>query len=151
MIDFRSSPADRVLEIDDEEADLVLAALSSESARQVLTALNTGPATVAELADMTELTPQNVSYHLEKLDEADLVQTDGMRGTGGNKVTVYAPASSVSISTETDARHWRPNMSILGIVLGILLTLTCLLSFVGPHVDVLAMLGYGFALLNTVV
>lgn len=149
MIDLHASSADRVLEIDEEEADMVLAALSSESARQVLTALNTGPATVSELADTTDLTPQNVSYHLGKLNEADLVRTDGTRSTGGDEATVYAPARSVIVSTETDAGHRRPRMSVLGIVIGILLTLACLLSLVEPHVDLLAMLGYGLALLRT--
>lgn len=151
MIDLHSSQADRVLGIDKEEADLVLAALSSESARQVLTALNNSPATVAELADMTDLTPQNVSYHLGKLDEADLIRTDGTHGAGGNEATIYAPARSVIVSTETDAEHWRPRMSVLGIAIGVLLTLVCLLSLVGPHVDLLAMLGYGLALLSSII
>ena len=150
MVDLRFSSANHVVGIDEEEAGPVLAALSSESARQVLTALNAGPVTVAELAAMTDLTPQNVSYHLGKLDEADLVRIEGTRGNNGNEATVYASARSVTISTRTNAGRRQSGMSVLGIGLSILLTLACLLSLVGPHIDLLAMLGYGLALFSTV-
>lgn len=146
---LRSSSADRIIKIDDEEADQVLAALSAGSARQLLTALNKGPATVSELAEETGLTPQNVSYHLGKLDEADLVEPAGTAGTE-NGATIYASARSVTLSTETDDGQWQYPVSAVGILVGGLLSLVCLVSVVEPHIDLLAIAGYGLAFLNYV-
>lgn len=134
MAFHRSPSADRVLGIDDEETDIVLDALSSDSARQVLAALNDSPATAAELADRTGLTTQNVSYHLGKLVDAELVRTDGERGTGGNAATVYAPAKRTIVSTEPVVTPSRPVISTLGIALGVLLILTCIHSLADPSV-----------------
>lgn len=143
------SSGDNVISIDDEEADQVFAALSADSARELLSALNEGPATVPELADVTGLTPQNVSYHLGKLDEAELVEpveTDSSE----NGATVYAPARSITVSTETDGGRWQYPLSSVGILVGGVLTLVCLMSVVDPHFDLLAIVGYGLGLLKFV-
>lgn len=134
MPDLRPSPTDDVIGIGDEEADEVLDALSTESAREILVALNDGPATVAELADRTGLTAQNASYHLGKLTDSDLVQKDGTSGTGGNEATVYAPARSVVVSTNAvDGRGVR--LGVAGLVAGGVLSFVCLSSLVGAAVS----------------
>jgi DNA-binding transcriptional ArsR family regulator len=53
--------------------DSVLAAISDESRRTVLTALSEGPATVNELAALLPIARPGVSRHLRVLREAGLV------------------------------------------------------------------------------
>lgn len=125
-----SSPPDDVIGIDDSDADEVLDVLSTESARQILVALNDDSATVSELADRTGLTPQNVYYHLEKLTETDLVRIEGTRGTDGNEATMYAPARSIAVFTRTNSGfQLRPG--VVGLLAGSLLSLACLSSVLG--------------------
>jgi len=124
MASVRPTAADTVLEIDDDEAEVVFAALSSASARRILSALDDGPATVSELAEETDQTPQNVAYHLEKLTEADLTRTVGTRTANGNDATVYARARSVTISTDADSRY-RRRLGIVGVVAVIVAAFTC--------------------------
>lgn len=144
-----SSPAaDRVLGIDDGETELVLDALSPESARRVLAALDEGPATASELAGRTDLTPQNVSYHLEKLTGAELVRAEGSRGSGGNAATVYAPAKTTLVSTATDATPDQPRIGALMFAAGVLLTLVCVHSIVEPAA-LLELIGHGLGHLFT--
>lgn len=139
MAKFPSSPADNVIGIDDNEAEEVLSALSPDSAREILIALHNGPATVSELADKTDLTAQNISYHLEKLTEADLVRTAGMRGTGGNAATVYEPGKSMSLSTNTGGGY-RIRQSFAGILVGSVLALICVSSVAGLAIDSLLLI-----------
>jgi DNA-binding transcriptional ArsR family regulator len=138
---FRRSPTptDNVLELDDEETERVLTALSAESARQIRSALNEEPATVSELADRTGLTPQNVSYHLGKLVDADLVRSDGTSGTGGNEATRYAAGRDVVVSTEHGAAHRRPRLGIVGLAFAVVLVSICLHPLVVPSDDIVAM------------
>lgn len=139
MAPFPSSPAKSVIGIDDDEADAVLSALSTESARNILITLHDGPATVSDLADTTDLTAQNVSYHLEKLTAADLVRTAGTRGTAGSEATVYKPGKSVLLSTNTDGGY-RLRYSFAGILVGSVLALICLSSVAGLAGDSLLLL-----------
>lgn len=143
------STGDGVITIDDEEADRVFAALSADSARELLSALNEAPATVPELAEVTGLTPQNVSYHLGNLEEADLVEPVETAGTE-NEATVYAPTRSVTVSTATDEGRRQFPVGAVGILVGGLLTTVCLLSVVDPHIDLLALVGYGLGILKYV-
>lgn len=145
----RTSSDDNVINIDDEEADQVFAALSPDSARELLSVLNERPATAPELAEVTGLTPQNVSYHLGKLEDAELVEAVGANSTE-NRATVYAPTRSITVSTETDERRRQYPVSTVGIMVGGLLTLVCFLSVVDPHADLLAIAGYSLGLLKYV-
>lgn len=149
MRNLRTSSEDSVITIDDEEADQVFAALSADSARELLSVLNEGPATVPELAEVTGLTPQNVSYHLGKLDEAELVEPVETADSE-NEATVYAPTRSITVSTETDESQPQYPLSAVGIMVGGMLTLVCLLSVVDPHIDLLAIVGYSLGLLKYV-
>lgn len=149
MRHLRSSSGDSVITIDDEEADRVFAALSADSARELLSALHEEAATVPELAEMTGLTTQNVSYHLGKLDEAELVEPVDTEDTE-NGATVYAPTRSITVSTETDEGGWQYPVGAVGILVGGLLTLVCLMSVVDPHIDLLALVGYGLGALEYV-
>ncbi|WP_066416544.1 ArsR/SmtB family transcription factor [Halorubrum aethiopicum] len=83
----------RVVGVDDEEADELLAALGSETARNVLSTLHEKPATTSELADELDTSLQNVQYHLSKLTDAEVVDViDTTYSEKGREMNVYAPA-----------------------------------------------------------
>ncbi|MFC5279429.1 ArsR/SmtB family transcription factor [Halorubrum rubrum] len=83
----------RVVGVDDEEADELLAALGSETARNVLSTLHERPATTSELADELDTSLQNVQYHLSKLSDAEVVDViDTTYSEKGREMNVYAPA-----------------------------------------------------------
>ncbi|MFD1571556.1 ArsR/SmtB family transcription factor [Halorubrum laminariae] len=83
----------RVVGVDDEDADDLIAALGSETARKILTRLHDEPATKSELAAAVDTSLQNVQYHLGKLDDADLVDViDTTYSEKGREMDVYAAA-----------------------------------------------------------
>ncbi|WP_123621482.1 winged helix-turn-helix domain-containing protein [Halorubrum sp. CSM-61] len=83
----------RVVGVDDDDADELIAALGSETAREILTRLHDEPATKSELADAVDTSLQNVQYHLSKLDGADLVDVvDTTYSEKGREMDVYAAA-----------------------------------------------------------
>ena len=83
----------RVVGVDDDDADELIAALGSETAREILTRLHDEPATKSELADAVGTSLQNVQYHLSKLDGADLVDVvDTTYSEKGREMDVYAAA-----------------------------------------------------------
>ncbi|GAB7008516.1 ArsR/SmtB family transcription factor [Halorubrum trueperi] len=83
----------RVVGVDDEDADDLIAALGSETAREILTRLHDEPATKSELATDVDTSLQNVQYHLSKLDGADLVDVvDTTYSEKGREMDVYAAA-----------------------------------------------------------
>lgn len=96
LFPFRSSkdqtPEPRVLDLDEEAANDVFDALSSETARLMLHSLYTEPQTASELADHADTSLQNVRYHLDKFEAAGLIESVGEAySEQGNEMTVYAP------------------------------------------------------------
>ncbi len=91
-----STPDDReprVIGVEDDEADALIAALGSETARDLLSSLHEEPATTSELATELETSLQNVQYHLRRLSDADLVEVvDTAYSEKGREMNVYAPA-----------------------------------------------------------
>jgi DNA-binding transcriptional ArsR family regulator len=82
----------RVIGVDSEDADDLLSALSSNTARRLLTALHEEPDTPASLADRLDTSLQNVQYHLGKLESADVVRViDTVYSEKGREMKVYAP------------------------------------------------------------
>ncbi|WP_256403528.1 ArsR/SmtB family transcription factor [Halorubrum salinum] len=83
----------RVVGVDDEDADDLIAALGSETAREILTRLHDEPATKSEVAAAVDTSLQNVQYHLGKLDDAELVDViDTTYSEKGREMDVYAAA-----------------------------------------------------------
>ncbi|WP_336000820.1 ArsR/SmtB family transcription factor [Halorientalis halophila] len=83
----------RVIGVDSEDADDVLSALTSETARTVLSELHDDPAPPAALADRVDTSLQNVQYHLEKLEDAGAIEViDQIYSEKGREMNVYAPA-----------------------------------------------------------
>jgi DNA-binding transcriptional ArsR family regulator len=88
----RSSP--QVVRVGEDEADEVLDALRSDTARALMAALYESPAAPAELAERTDTTVQNINYHVNNLRSAGLVEpVDTRYSEKGREVTVYGPAS----------------------------------------------------------
>ncbi|WP_458208396.1 ArsR/SmtB family transcription factor [Haladaptatus sp. NG-SE-30] len=84
--------APRVLGVDSDDADDLLGALSSDTARSLLSALHEDPATASELSDRVDTSLQNAQYHLGKLEDADLIsQVDTIYSEKGREMKVYAP------------------------------------------------------------
>ena len=85
----------RVVGLDSEEADDLMAALSSTTARQLLAELHEEPAPPGELADRADTSLQNAQYHLENLEDAGAVEVVGTAySEKGREMRVYGPADS---------------------------------------------------------
>lgn len=83
----------RVIGLDSDDADDLIGALSSSTAREVLTALHDEPATPSRLADEVDTSLQNTQYHLEKLEDAEIIEVvDTAYSAKGREMKVYAPA-----------------------------------------------------------
>ncbi|MDY7082597.1 MAG: helix-turn-helix domain-containing protein, partial [Halobacteria archaeon] len=86
-------PRPRIIGVDSEEADDFLSALSSDTARNLLSHLHDEPATPSELADSVDTSVQNARYHLQNLEEAGLVEpTDTKYSPKGREMNVYEPS-----------------------------------------------------------
>ncbi|WP_313693053.1 ArsR/SmtB family transcription factor [Halorarum halobium] len=83
----------RVLGVDADDADDVLAALSSETARTVLATLHSDPGNASDVAERADTSLQNAQYHLKRLREAGLVEVGGTAySEKGREMDVYRPA-----------------------------------------------------------
>ncbi|MCD2200608.1 helix-turn-helix domain-containing protein [Halobacterium sp. KA-4] len=126
----------RVVGVDSDDADRFLSALSSGTARDLYGALHDTPATPSELAEECETSLQNAQYHLEKLEDADLVEEcDTRYSAKGREMSVYAPADAPVVLFAGDEEESKSVRSALTNLLGAvgLLGVTSLLvqRFVG--------------------
>ncbi len=98
----------RVVDLEDEDADAVFSALSSTTARRIYIRLSDEPATPSDVAEAIDSSIQNVRYHLEKLEEAGLIEVvDTWYSSRGNEMSVYAPADGPLIVTADRSRAAR--------------------------------------------
>ncbi len=85
----------RLVGLESDEADDLMAALSSETARRLLAELHDEPAPPGELADRVDTSLQNAQYHLEKLESAGAVEAVGTAySEKGREMTVFGPSDS---------------------------------------------------------
>ncbi|MFC7071985.1 ArsR/SmtB family transcription factor [Halovenus rubra] len=85
-------PEPRLVDLDEETADEVFEALASSTTRKIFLELHNQPQTASDLAEVTETSVQNVQYHLEKLEDVDLVEVvDTWYSERGSEMKVYAP------------------------------------------------------------
>jgi DNA-binding transcriptional ArsR family regulator len=83
----------RVVGLDDEDAGDVLAALGSETARQLLAELHEEPDTPSGVAERVDTSLQNTQYHLGRMADAGLLEVvDTAYSAKGREMKVYAPA-----------------------------------------------------------
>ena len=72
----------------------VLQVLSSETAQAILSTLNSDPKTTSEIAKSVDQSVQNVSYHLDRLCDADIITPiETWYSEKGREMTVYALAT----------------------------------------------------------
>lgn len=114
----------RVLDIEGSDADRTFEALSSATARQILQTVYEEPRTPTEVRGEVGTSLQNVHYHLDKLEAADLIEP---AGTGysekGNEMTVYGPTSE-AVVLFAGRRDDRARLkSLLGRVFGLFVLL----------------------------
>lgn len=109
----------RVVGVDSEEADEVLAALSSSTARELLQEAHDDPAPPSELADRVNTSVQNAQYHLGKLESAGAVEViDTVYSTKGREMDVYAPADQPLVVFAGDQRDESTLRTALSRLLG---------------------------------
>ncbi|SDK06230.1 DNA-binding transcriptional regulator, ArsR family [Halovenus aranensis] len=85
-------PEPRLVDLDEDTADEVFEALASSTTREIFLELHNQPQTASDLADVTDTSVQNVQYHLEKLEDVDLVEVvDTWYSERGSEMKVYAP------------------------------------------------------------
>jgi DNA-binding transcriptional ArsR family regulator len=136
------SPPDgpRVLSLDEEASAEALSALSSETARRLLQALYEQPRTAPELREEVGTSLQNVHYHLERLESADLIEpTATGYSEKGTEMSVYAPKNEALVlfaGEEQTRSRLRETLSRLLGGIGVLafgtLALRALLDRFGP-------------------
>jgi len=87
----------QVVGVDDEVAPL-LDALNSETARAILNEIYSEPGTPSEIADRLDMSIQKVSYHIEKLEEQELIDVAGTQySEKGQEMTVYQPPDEPTV------------------------------------------------------
>ena len=93
----------RVVSFDDEAFSEVLAAIHSETAREILLSVPTEPLTASEIADRVDTSVQNASYHLTKLADAGLVRVcDNVYSEKGCEMKCYrAVDTALLLTTES--------------------------------------------------
>jgi DNA-binding transcriptional ArsR family regulator len=107
----------RVVGLDGEEASELFSAVSSETARTILSSLHEEPATPSEVADRVGTSIQNAQYHLGRLEGAGLIEpAEVVYSEKGREMTVYAPADRALVvvaGREEDASGLRSVLSRL--------------------------------------
>ena len=96
----------RVITVEDDEIGNVIGSVSSDTALDILDSVHESPKVSTELAEELGVTTQNVRYHLDKLEEAGLVEVEDVRySEKGRVMSVYRPAESplmIVFGKETD-------------------------------------------------
>lgn len=96
----------RVVGLGTEDADLVFAALASDTRRTIFAAVCEAPGTPSTLADRTGTSLQNSLYHLRRLEAAGLVEIVHTRySPKGREMDVYAPTNApLAVVMGTESR-----------------------------------------------
>lgn len=96
---LRDRPAEpTVIDLDGDTADRVFDALGSETTRRILALIYESPRSPTDLAAETGTTLQNVTYHINKLLEADLIEPDRTHySEKGQSVISYGPTNEAVV------------------------------------------------------
>ena len=127
LLPFRRSDATheprepRLVELDDETADDVFAALSAGTARDILRRLYREPGTATDVAEAADTSLQNARYHLDTLQNAGLVEAvDTWYSSRGTEMTVYAPTNEPLVVAAGPDEQTNVLRSALGRLVGAL-------------------------------
>jgi DNA-binding transcriptional ArsR family regulator len=108
-----------IIELRDDQATEVFDALSSETARGLLSRLHDEPHTASDLASMADTSVQNVQYHLKKFTSAGLVEVvDVWYSSRGTEMKVYGPSNKSLVLYTGESPDETPLRDILSRVLG---------------------------------
>lgn len=95
-----------VVDLEGEESEAIFSALASDTSRAIYRALYEEPATASEVAKLVDTSVQNVRYHLEKLEDAGLIDAvDTWYSSRGNEMTVYAAMNEALIVAGDEHRR----------------------------------------------
>jgi len=122
--------APRVIGIDGEDADDLLSAIASGTARALLAELHDEPGAPSELAARVDTSLQNAQYHLGKLESAGMIEVvDTVYSEKGREMKVYAPSDRPLVVVAGGEEHTRSLRSAVSRLLGAVaaLALTSLL------------------------
>jgi len=87
-----------VLYVDNERTRDVISTLSSDTAFGIFQMLNDEPLTPSEVADELDMSVQNASYHIENLEEANLVEViDTCYSEKGREMDIYGVTSEPKV------------------------------------------------------
>jgi DNA-binding transcriptional ArsR family regulator len=87
-----------VVDLGSDKAEVYLDALSSKTTREIFVELHETPSTMSDLSNMFDDSIQNIKYHVEKLEESNLVDTVGTDySERGNEMDVYAPTNEALV------------------------------------------------------
>jgi DNA-binding transcriptional ArsR family regulator len=117
----------------DEDVSAVFDALSSETARKILNAVYEEPATASEIADRLGMSIQKVSYHLDTLEEEELIAVAGTQySEKGQEMQVYEPPEDplvLFVGTQDRKRSLRSLAKRLIPVVGVLTAASAVIQF----------------------
>ncbi|WP_135303022.1 ArsR/SmtB family transcription factor [Haloarcula amylovorans] len=124
----------------DEDVSAVLDALSSETAREILNTVYEEPGTPSELADRLGMSIQKVSYHLEKLEEEELITVAGTQySEKGQEMKVFEPPEDplvLFVGTQDRKRSLRSLLTRLVPVVGLLTAASVLVQILLGNVPI---------------
>lgn len=117
----------RLIGLEDESAEQILSAVASTTARRILNQIYMEPTTASDIATELDSSVQNISYHLDRLQDADLVEViETWYSEQGREMDVYAPTNSALVlfagaerttpSLTTALRRVFGAVSIVGVV-----------------------------------
>lgn len=123
-----------VLGVDDEQTSEVLEAISSDTSREILSHVFAEPSTPTEIAEELDESVQNVSYHLQKLDNAGAIEVADTRySEKGHEMNVYGPADNpmvLFVGTEERQAGLISLIKRFFSAIGVLLVTSYLIGFV---------------------
>ncbi len=93
------SPDDpRIIELDDDVADIAFEVLAASTTRKILSIIYKKPSISTEIQEIIDTSLQNVHYHLTKLEDAGLIEPAGVGySETGTEMTMYAPAKEAVV------------------------------------------------------
>lgn len=107
----------KVIDLGSDEAEIVLDSLSSKTTRDVFMTVYEEPSAKSEIADKIDNSIQNTKYHIDKLEEASLIESKRTDySEKGNEMDVYGPTNEAVIllaSDEETKSRIRKNMKPL--------------------------------------
>lgn len=130
----------RTLWLNSDDTGDLLSSLSSDTAREILTALHEKPQTASEVATRVDTSVQNARHHLSKLKQVGAIRVADTRySEKGREMTVYAPSEEplvVFVGREERKHSFLDSLRGLMPIVGLLGIVSLLVQWiVTPTID----------------